>query len=85
MQDQITCPHCNKPIPLTQALSHQMQEQLKSTLEEDRKKLLAAYHKKLDEERLKMSKETEDKLRFKINKEMELRFAEFKNESEELK
>ncbi len=85
MQDQITCPHCNKPIPLTQALSHQMQEQLKSTLEEDRKKLLAAYHKKLDEERLKMSKETEDKLRFKINKEMELRFADFKNESEELK
>lgn len=85
MQDQITCPHCNKPIPLSQALSHQMQEKYKTALDEDRKKLIAAYHKRLDEERTKLARETEERMKEKVAKEMELKLTNFKNESEELK
>lgn len=39
MPDQvITCPHCHKEIPLTEALSHQMTEQLRQQFEAEAKK-----------------------------------------------
>ena len=39
MDNQILCPHCNKAIAITEALAHQMQEQLKAEREKASKQL----------------------------------------------
>ena len=87
MQDQIVCPHCHKDIPLTQALSHQMQEKLDKQREEDRQ----AARKWKEEQLQKMAKESEQKqreveerARQKVEKEQELKMLDAKNEKEEL-
>ncbi|NTU73428.1 DUF2130 domain-containing protein [Candidatus Roizmanbacteria bacterium] len=84
MQDQLICPHCNKPIPLTEALSHQLQEKFQKEFDEERKNLYVKYQNKLEEERVKLAKETEEKVRAKIEKEMQLRLTDSQNEREEL-
>ena len=39
MPDQIiTCPHCHKEIPLSEAISHQFKEKLQKELEDQSKK-----------------------------------------------
>lgn len=73
MQDQIVCPHCHKPIPLTEALSHQVQE-----------KYQQFYKKRLAEETGKIAESTRRDLEGKIKKEMELRMRDQQNESQEL-
>ncbi|MCL4374758.1 DUF2130 domain-containing protein [Patescibacteria group bacterium] len=74
MHDQIICPHCKKPIPLTEALSHQVQEKYQR---EYRQKYVAAVQKK--EQELAVS------LKEKITKEMELQLKDKANELEELR
>lgn len=57
MQDQIICPECKKPIPLSQAITHQIDEKYRKELEEERKKTqieLEAQKQKADEERQKL-------------------------------
>lgn len=73
MQDQIVCPHCHKQIPLTQALSHQVQE-----------KYQQFYKKRLAEETAKIAESTRKELEGKIQKEMELQIRDRQNESQEL-
>ena len=34
----ITCPHCKKEIPLTEAISHQIREELRKEFETEAKK-----------------------------------------------
>ncbi len=53
MNDQIVCPHCRKSIPLTQAVTHELKEQMEREREEERKKWAAAFHKRVDEEKKK--------------------------------
>lgn len=64
----ITCPHCKKTIPLSQALSHQLEEQFQARLdteiqkrEEREKKLIENAKKRIEEERQKVTKEMKEK------------------------
>jgi len=74
MNDQIICPHCKKPIPLTEALSHQLQEKYQT---EYRQKYFDAVKKK--------EHELTETLKIKIAKEMELQFKDKANELEDLR
>jgi hypothetical protein len=74
MNDQIICPHCKKPIPLTQALSAQIQE-----------KYQQFYKKRLDEEKQKIEKSLREILIKKIREEMALELKDKANEVEELR
>jgi hypothetical protein len=48
MSDQlITCPHCHKTIPLSQALSHQIKKQLQAELSESQAKEMAEEKRKM--------------------------------------
>lgn len=92
MTDSIVCPNCKKPIPLTQALTHQMNEQMQQKLaevqrkgEEERAKLIEQAKRRIEEEKEKSRKEAEITLRKKIAEEMELKIKDTQNESEELK
>lgn len=92
MQDSILCPNCKKPIPLTQAITQQISEQhalemasLKKQAEEEREKLIAYSKRRIEEEKVKATKEVEDQVRKKISAEMEMKLKDSANESEELK
>lgn len=74
MNDTIICPHCKKPIPLTQALSHQIQE-----------KYQRFYKQRLEEEKQKIANELKTQLTKKVKEEMELQLKDKINETEELK
>ncbi len=92
MSDSIICPHCKKPIQLTEALTHEIDEKYKVMLEEERKRaetererLIALSKKRIEEEREKAAKEVEGTIRKKVSEEMELKLKDTQNESEELK
>ncbi len=74
MNDTIICPNCKKPIPLTQALSHQVQE-----------KYQKFYKQRLEEEKGKIEQMLRNELGKKIKEEMELQLKDKSNEAEELK
>jgi hypothetical protein len=74
MNDTIICPHCKKPIPLTQALSHQIQE-----------KYQRFYKQRLEEEKQKIANELKTQLTKKVKEEMEFQLKDKINETEELK
>lgn len=74
MNDKILCPHCKKQIPLTQALSHQLQEKYK-----------VFYKKRLQEETTKIELELKKQLTKKIQEDIALKFKDKSNEAEELK
>lgn len=83
--NQIICPECKKPIPLSQAVSHQLREKYRKFIEEDRKKHADAFEKKLLEERESLQKTLSDSIRKRIEGELALKLQDQKNESEELK
>lgn len=74
MNDQIICPHCKKTIPLTEALSHQIQE-----------KYQKFYKIRLEEEKNKISQALRTELEKKIKGQMELEIKNKVNEVKELK
>jgi hypothetical protein len=47
MSDSITCPTCKTEIPLTEALSHQVEERLRSDFEAEKKELIDEQTKRL--------------------------------------
>jgi hypothetical protein len=49
MSDSITCPKCKTEIPLTEAISHQVEERLREAFEEEKAILLADQAKQLAE------------------------------------
>ncbi len=83
MNDQIICPHCRKSIPLTQALSHELQETYTKKFSEERNKLILLYQKRIREQEEKVVKETELKMREKISREMDMNLKDAKNEATE--
>jgi hypothetical protein len=92
MDNQIICPHCKKNITITEAFTHQLQDQLKSQVEEEKKKLYLSSKKWLEEQqRLKenefelRSKELEKNLKMKVERDVELRLKDTQNEAEELR
>lgn len=94
MADQIiVCPHCQKQIPLTEALSHQLSEKIKTELvssfkkqqEEDREKMRIFTANKIASEKDRIEKETLEKLEKKIRQENELKLKDRENEALELK
>lgn len=74
MNDQIICPYCKKQIPLTQALSHQIQEKYRQI-----------YRQRLEEERLKLEKELRENLGKKIKEELSLELKDKANENDQLR
>jgi hypothetical protein len=74
MNDTIICPHCNQSIPLTQALSAQIQE-----------KYQKFYKTRLAEEKAKIEILVREELAKKVRSEMELEFKNKQNEVEELR
>jgi hypothetical protein len=74
MNDTIICPHCKKPIPLTEALSHQIQE-----------KYQKFYKIRLAEEKEKLEEQLKIELGKKIKQEMEFDLKNKSNELEELR
>lgn len=99
MDTQIICPSCRKPIPISEALSHQMKEQLQKELaklqqdkEEYRAKMMMAFKQRVDEERNKIEKAQEEKmhehdeqLKAKLSKQLDLQMKDKLNETEELR
>lgn len=74
MNDTIICPHCKKPILLTEALSHQIQE-----------KYQKFYKIRLAEEKGKIEEQLKIELGKKIKQEMELEMKDKSNEIGELR
>lgn len=74
MNDTIICPHCKKPIPLTEALSHQIQE-----------KYQKFYKIRLAEEKGKIEQTLKIELGKKLKQEMEFDLKNKANELEELR
>jgi len=74
MDNTIICPFCKKSIPLTQALSHQIQE-----------KYQRFYEKKLEEDKEKISQTLKEELTKKVKEEMQLQLKDKINEAEELR
>lgn len=74
MDNQIVCPYCKKSIPLTQALSHQIQE-----------KYQKFFKIRLEEEKKKLEAEVKEIQYKKIKAEMEFQFKDKANENQELK
>lgn len=74
MNDTIICPHCNQSIPLTQALSVQIQE-----------KYQKFYKTRLAEEKAKIEMLVREELAKKVRSEMEVEFKNKQNEVEELR
>lgn len=74
MDNFIVCPTCKNKIPLTQALSHQIQE-----------KYRLFYSKRLEEEKKKIEEKLKTDLSAKIKSELELQLKDKINETEELR
>lgn len=74
MNDTIICPHCNQSIPLTQALSAQIQE-----------KYQKFYRQRLAEEKTKIESVIREEQKKKVRQEMETEFKNKQNELDELR
>jgi hypothetical protein len=74
MQETFICPHCQKKVEITEALTHQIKEELKTDLVDAHKKEMA-----------QVLKESELKIREKIEEEAKIKFANQENENQELK
>jgi len=92
MSDSITCPNCKKSIPLTEAISHQLDEKYKQEItklkdknEQERVRLIQLSKVRIQEEKEKTAKEVEVNLKKKIKEEMELKLKDTENESNEVK
>lgn len=87
MDNQIICPNCKKPLPLTEALSQQVKEQNQQFVEklrEDARRWKEEQLKKNEEELSRQQDLLQKNLKEKIQKEMELRMRDANNEKEEL-
>ncbi|HCM82060.1 TPA: DUF2130 domain-containing protein [Patescibacteria group bacterium] len=88
MNTQLICPHCKKPIELTDALTQQLKDQVKDTLEREYKKELenakAESNKKLLEEIQVLKEEREKKQReLEVAQKAELELRKEKNKLDE--
>ncbi len=73
MDDQIICPNCKKPIPLTQALSAKIQERYQ-----------IFYRKRLFEEKAKLEQTLREQLAKQLKTEVDFQLKNKTNEVEEL-
>ena len=85
MENSIICPSCKKPIPLTEALTHQLSEKFKRQSESEKQQLVIFYKKRLQEETVKKTKEVEEAIKKKIEQETALKMRDTQNERDELK
>ncbi len=92
MHDSIICPNCKQPIPLTDAITHQVNEQHRNELlalqkkaEEEKQKLISLSRKRIQEEKEKSREEAVTELKEKLKEEMSLELKNIQNESKERK
>jgi len=85
MDNHITCPQCKHTIPLSEALSHELEERIsekyRAALRDDRKRFEEQFQKKLEEEKQVF----QSQVRKKIEEEISLKLTNTQNEAEELK
>jgi len=81
MNDTIVCPHCKRPIPLTDALSHQLKEKFEKEKEIELEKLKKDLNNRAREWREEQIKKIEEKLK----SDAEYKLKDAKNEADELK
>lgn len=85
MDNQVLCPHCKKPIPLNEALTHEVREKYKKFIEEDRRKRAEIFEQKLVEERSTFTKNFDEKVKKRLEEEVSLKLKDAQNEKDELK
>lgn len=85
MDNQVLCPHCKKPIPLNEALTHEVREKYKKFIEEDRRKRAEIFEQKLAEERSTFTKNFDEKVKKRLEEEVSLKLKDAQNEKDELK
>src|SRR3990172_11456137 len=74
MKNTIKCPYCHKEFEATEALKHQIEEEVSASIEDK-------YKKKIEEARI----EGEEKAKKAILDEVDLKLKDKDNENEELK
>lgn len=85
MNDQVICPNCKKSIPLTQALSGQLEEKYRERFESEKTKQLAELRQKFITEKQKLERELELRMTEKVKQQMSTKLEDVQNESSELK
>lgn len=81
MNNEVICPHCKNPVPLSEAFTHELREKYKKALLDER----AKFARQITEEKEKIAKETENLVRKKLEEEITLKLKNSENESSELK
>lgn len=85
MADQIiTCPHCQKDIPLTQALSHQLQAEVRKEYESKLLQNKQQLEQEFEQTQKKIEKELEQKIQDKLKKQIDLELKDKAQETQEL-
>jgi hypothetical protein len=81
MKEQlITCPHCNKKFPLSEAMKHEIEEQVKSDHQKELEELEANYQKQIENAK----KEAANQAALKTKKEVQTEVDNLKNQVKEL-
>lgn len=76
MNDQIVCPNCKKSFPLSRAMLHELEEDNKLKLEQEKKEL--------NKQALKWKEEQIEKIKVEERKKAELQLKDKANEAEEV-
>ena len=84
MSNKITCPNCKSEFEVSEALSSQLEEQMKAKLSEERKRLDEEYENKLKDLFEKQEKEKERFRLEAVEKAKELVAVELKDKEDEL-
>jgi len=81
MKEQlITCPHCNKKFPLSEAMRHEIEEQVKSDHQKELEELEAKHQRQIDAAKKEAAKQAE----VKAKKELHTKVEDLKNQVKEL-
>lgn len=91
--NSVLCPHCGKKVEISQALRHELEEQIKESVEKKHSEELEKLkeesekelEKKLQEQLLKNKAELEEKVRKKVLEEHEFKLKDAQNALEEYK
>jgi hypothetical protein len=81
MKEQfITCPHCNKKFPLSEAMRHEIEEQVKSDHQRELEEIEAEHLRQIDSAKKEAAKQAE----VKAKKELLVEVNDLKNQVKEL-
>ena len=85
MNDNIICPHCKKAFPVTEALKHQLREDIARVFEQEQKQIMWKKALAAAEERTKEKNTLEIKMLKEENEEKEKKLAELRENELEIR